>query len=78
MNFKVDVCTQFLDCTIRDGGYNNNWTFDDNYVIDCYNIISKIGYNYFEIGFRNNLQCEGKGKYYNISDNEINTFYFII
>lgn len=75
MNYKVNVCTQFLDCTIRDGGYNNNWTFDDNYVIDCYNIISKIGYNYFEIGFRNNLQCEGKGKYYNISDDEINYIY---
>jgi 4-hydroxy 2-oxovalerate aldolase len=63
--------TEYLDCTIRDGGYNNNWKFDDDFVINLYNTISKIGYDYLEIGFRNSLHCNNTGKYYNLSDNDI-------
>ena len=66
---------EILDCTIRDGGYTNNWEFNDNFVIDLYNMISSCNYDYFEIGFRNSLKCEGKGKYYNISDKEIDYIY---
>jgi len=63
--------TEYLDCTIRDGGYNNNWKFDDDFVINLYNTISKIGYDYLEIGFRNSLHSNNTGKYYNLSDNDI-------
>lgn len=63
--------TEYLDCTIRDGGYNNNWAFDDEFVVNLYNTISKIGYDYLEIGFRNSLHCKNTGKYYNLSDDDI-------
>lgn len=42
-----------LDCTIRDGGYLNNWNFDFHLVRDVYRSVSKSGIDYFEIGFRN-------------------------
>ena len=71
MNGKVNASiTQLLDCTIRDGGYTNNWEFTDEFVKDTYHISSKMGVDYFEIGFRNNL-CSNRGKYYNLSDDNI-------
>ena len=30
-----------LDCTLRDGGYYNNWRFDNDLVIDYLNAINK-------------------------------------
>jgi 4-hydroxy 2-oxovalerate aldolase len=42
-----------LDCTIRDGGYVNNWYFTDEQVRECYIACSKTGIEYMEIGFRN-------------------------
>ena len=71
MNNKVNASTtQLLDRTIRDGGYTNNWEFDDEFVKDTYHLSSKMGVDYFEIGFRNN-QCSNRGKYYNLSDDNI-------
>jgi 4-hydroxy 2-oxovalerate aldolase len=42
-----------LDCTIRDGGYVNNWNFTDEQIRECYIACSKTGIEYMEIGFRN-------------------------
>jgi 4-hydroxy 2-oxovalerate aldolase len=42
-----------LDCTLRDGGYVNNWQFDDKFVRDCYIACSNTNIDYMEIGFRN-------------------------
>ena len=33
--------TKILDCTIRDGGYLNNWEFDEILVKDLYRSVSK-------------------------------------
>ena len=44
---------KLLDCTIRDGGYVNNWNFTDEQVRECYNACLKSGVEYMEIGFRN-------------------------
>lgn len=41
-----------LDCTIRDGGYLNEWFFDPKLVRETYRAVSKAGADYFEIGFR--------------------------
>ena len=43
-----------LDCTIRDGGYTNNWNFSDEFVTKAYRAVSESGMDYFEIGFRSN------------------------
>jgi CMP-N-acetylneuraminic acid synthetase len=71
VNTQIYNNCDLLDCTIRDGGYTNNWDFDDTFVKESHILAEKMGVNYFEIGFRNNLSS-GKGKYYNISDDEIN------
>ncbi len=43
---------EILDCTIRDGGYVNNWWFDTNVVRESYRALSKSGVDYVELGFR--------------------------
>jgi 4-hydroxy 2-oxovalerate aldolase len=44
---------KLLDCTIRDGGYVNDWKFTDEQVRECYKACSNSGVDYMEIGFRN-------------------------
>src|SRR5438477_15966 len=40
-----------LDCTIRDGGFVNNWNFDKKVVRSTYQAASQAGLKYFEIGY---------------------------
>lgn len=47
MNNKIEV----LDCTIRDGGYINNWNFDKKFVRETYRALSKSGIDYVELGY---------------------------
>ena len=42
-----------LDCTLRDGGYINNWRFDDNFITEYIKCMNYIGTKYVEIGFIN-------------------------
>ena len=44
---------EILDCTIRDGGYLNNWNFDRKFVRELYRNLSRTGVDTIEIGFRN-------------------------
>jgi YrbI family 3-deoxy-D-manno-octulosonate 8-phosphate phosphatase len=65
-----------LDCTIRDGGYLNNWEFTDEEVLDCYKAVTEAGYEYFEIGFRTNKKLlENKGKWCYSSEEDINNIF---
>ena len=43
---------QILDCTIRDGGYVNNWKFDKVVIREVYRACSKAGIDIVEVGFR--------------------------
>jgi 4-hydroxy 2-oxovalerate aldolase len=43
---------KILDCTLRDGGYVNNWSFSNEQVLDLYNILNKNNIDYMELGFR--------------------------
>lgn len=54
---------KLLDCTIRDGGYVNNWNFSDEQVRACYHACLKSGVEYMEIGFRNLKKPEFLKKY---------------
>ena len=40
-----------LDCTIRDGGYINDWDFSSNFVEALYRAASESGCEFVEIGF---------------------------
>jgi len=41
-----------LDCTLRDGGYYNNWDFSSQIAQDYLNAMSKSGIKFVELGFR--------------------------
>ena len=43
---------EILDCTIRDGGYLNNWKFEDDLVREVYRSVSKSGVDIIELGFK--------------------------
>ena len=46
---KNDI--KILDCTLRDGGYVNDWQFGDDAAHDICQLISQTGVDYFEVGF---------------------------
>jgi 4-hydroxy 2-oxovalerate aldolase len=54
---------QILDCTIRDGGYINNWNFEKKFVREIYRALSKAGVDYVEVGFRGTERYFDKSKY---------------
>jgi len=52
-----------LDCTIRDGGYVNDWKFSEKQIRECYIACTNAGVDYMEIGFRNFKKPELLNKY---------------
>ena len=52
-----------LDCTIRDGGYVNNWNFTYEQVRECYKSCALSNIEYIELGFRNRKTVENVKKY---------------
>ena len=47
MNKNVQV----LDCTLRDGGYINDWAFGHNVITAIYKRLEKAGVEFIEVGF---------------------------
>jgi len=43
---------KIIDCTLRDGGYYNDWNFSKRLIQDYIHQISKTNINYVELGFR--------------------------
>ena len=41
-----------LDCTLRDGGYYNNWDFPRDLIVDYLEAMDASGVDYVELGFR--------------------------
>jgi len=41
-----------LDCTLRDGGYYNNWYFRKDLINEYLKVMDSIKVDYVEIGFR--------------------------
>lgn len=50
-----------LDCTLRDGGYVNNWEFSDSSVIDTISNLSQAGIEIIECGFLDRINGKPKG-----------------
>lgn len=42
---------ELLDCTLRDGGYLNDWKFGQEAIVDMVDSISNIGIDVVEVGF---------------------------
>lgn len=51
-----------LDCTLRDGGYVNDWMFGTNEAKDIINRISTVGVDYIELGFIDNFDNIKEGQ----------------
>ena len=45
MNIKL------LDCTLRDGGYNNDWEFGHDILVNLFERSTSAGIEYIEVGF---------------------------
>ena len=43
---------KILDCTLRDGGYYNNWEFKKDLINEYLKVMQLIKVDYVEIGFR--------------------------
>jgi len=61
-----------LDCTLRDGGYYNNWHFSDNLTNRYLSAMRKSGVNYVELGFRTTSSDSSLGPYAFTPDKWIN------
>lgn len=48
---KNDLC--LLDCTLRDGGYYNDWDFEPHLVDEYLQAVAKAGIEFVELGLRN-------------------------
>ncbi len=55
---------KILDCTTRDGGYADNWEYSDEYIFSHLEFLKANKVSYCEIGYRNYLETEGKGRFY--------------
>ncbi len=66
-NFEV------LDCTLRDGGYYNNWDFSLDLVGDYLKSISSSGIKYVELGFRSFPSKSFRGSNWYTTENYINS-----
>ena len=65
---KSAIKSNMLDCTLRDGGYYNNWDFSSKLVNDYLKVMSKVGIKYVEIGFRSFTSTTYKGSNWYTTD----------
>ncbi len=54
---------RILDCTLRDGGYYNNWKFDNELVKNYIRAMDACSVDYVELGFRFKSPSDGIGPY---------------
>lgn len=50
---------KIFDCSMRDGGYVNNWYFSKEHARSCYNAVKDCGIEYCEVGFRRSEHING-------------------
>lgn len=68
---------KLLDCTLRDGGYINNWRFNATFLNNYIDTMNKINIDYVEIGFvnkTNNYKNELAGDLRNLDETQIKLF----
>ena len=61
-----------LDCTLRDGGYYNDWDFDHEVVKKYLSAMADSGVDMVELGLRNFSATNFKGPYFYSSENYLN------
>ena len=74
MKKYIEKHISYLDCTIRDGGYTNDWKFDDKFITEYITIMDTIGIDYVEIGFVNKTTDDRYGTPHKITKEYANLF----
>jgi 4-hydroxy 2-oxovalerate aldolase len=54
---------KILDCTLRDGGYYNDWDFSQEFIDNYFNAIAVSSVDIVEIGFRSNINNKFSGPF---------------
>ncbi len=70
---KVNKSLKILDCTLRDGGYYNNWFFKKDLVQDYLTSCSQSKIDFVEIGFRFLNNKKGLGPYAQTTETTLNS-----
>ena len=60
-----------LDCTLRDGGYYNNWNFSKKFINEYLRSVHQAGIEYVELGFCQIKKDKKKGLSFNVDRNLI-------
>ena len=60
-----------IDCTLRDGGYYNNWDFPNNLVNEYLKAVNAAGIKFVELGFRSLNKKGFKGPNWYTTDSYI-------
>jgi|MDTC01.3.fsa_nt_gb 4-hydroxy 2-oxovalerate aldolase len=64
---------KILDCTLRDGGYYNNWNFEKKLINEYLKAINETNIQYIELGFRTLSKKKIKGNTAYTTDEFINS-----
>ena len=59
---------EILDCTLRDGGYYNNWNFNKDVVGQYLNCMKEASIDVVELGFRSIKKNMFMGPYFYTTD----------
>jgi 4-hydroxy 2-oxovalerate aldolase len=62
-----------LDCTLRDGGYYNNWDFPQHVVDSYLKAVANAGIDYVELGLRNFPKNSFLGAYAYTTEHHLNS-----
>ena len=68
MKNKINI----IDCTLRDGGYYNNWNFDLEIIKNYLKAVSQTSIDIVEIGFRFTKSNQNLGPLAYSNDNYLN------
>ncbi len=63
-----------LDCTMRDGGYYNDWDFSPEFATEYFQTLDSVGVEYVEVGFRYLLSASHRGPWAYSPDSLIERF----
>ncbi len=66
---------KILDCTTRDGGHKTKWNFNEDFIFSLMECLNNSNVSYYEIGYRNHYDNDGKGIFYNCSPEFLEKFY---
>ena len=51
-----------LDCTLRDGGYVNNWAFGYDRIVEIFERLVSSGVEFIEVGFLDEKSSFDRGR----------------